>query len=133
MNLNIRYARTKDGVSIAYASAGQGRPLVRIASAPFSHFQLEWQQSDFYDQLCRNRLLIVFDPRGTGMSDRDVQDYSLDSRLLDIQAVVDSLGLDSFALHAIWHGGPERQGPARCASGWATEQSRTTALLTRAA
>jgi class 3 adenylate cyclase len=62
--------------------------------------------SAFYDQLCRNRLVIVFDPRGTGMSDRDVQDYSLDSRLLDIQAVVDSLGLDTFALNAVWHGGP---------------------------
>ncbi len=106
MEPRIQYTTTADGVSIAYGSAGQGRPLVRIASAPFSHFQLEWQQSDFYDQLCRNRLLIVFDPRGTGMSDRDVQDYSLDGRLLDVEAVVDSLGLETFALNAIWHGGP---------------------------
>jgi class 3 adenylate cyclase/pimeloyl-ACP methyl ester carboxylesterase len=106
MELNMRYATTADGVSIAYAVAGQGAPLVRVPNPPFSHVQLEWREGTFFDRLGRGRMLITFDPRGTGMSDRDVTDYSLDARLLDIEAVVDSIPLPAFALHGVWHSGP---------------------------
>jgi class 3 adenylate cyclase len=102
----MQYAQTADGVRIAYAVAGQGQPLVRIPSAPFSHCQLEWRQGDFYDRLCQNRSVVTFDPRGTGLSDREAADYSLDARLLDLEAVVDRLGLETFALNAIWYSGP---------------------------
>ena len=39
----IQYAKTKDGVSIAYWTLGEGLPVVVMASPPFSHIQLEWQ------------------------------------------------------------------------------------------
>ncbi|MCH8902083.1 MAG: adenylate/guanylate cyclase domain-containing protein [Chloroflexi bacterium] len=102
----MQYAQTADGVRIAYAVAGHGQPLVRVPSAPFSHCQVEWRQGDFYDRLCQNRSVVTFDPRGTGLSDREAADYSLDARLLDLEAVVDRLGLETFALNAIWYSGP---------------------------
>jgi pimeloyl-ACP methyl ester carboxylesterase len=40
----IQYAKTSDGVNIAYATAGSGTPLVWIQSPVQSHVQLEWQQ-----------------------------------------------------------------------------------------
>jgi class 3 adenylate cyclase/pimeloyl-ACP methyl ester carboxylesterase len=106
MELDMRYATTGDGVRIAYGRAGNGLPLVRVPNAPFSYVQLEWRQSDFFDRLCRSRMVVTFDPRGTGMSDRHVEDYSLEARILDIEAVVDSLDLESFTLHGIFDSGP---------------------------
>jgi class 3 adenylate cyclase len=106
MDLDVRYALTADGVRIACGTAGTGRPLVRVGNPPFSYFQLEWRDSEFYDRLCRNRMVVTFDPRGTGMSDREVEDYSLDARLLDLEAVVDRLGLQEFALSGVWSSGP---------------------------
>ncbi len=45
MEPRIQYAKTADGVSIAYATVGQGMPvpLVIMPNIPFSHIQLEWQ------------------------------------------------------------------------------------------
>jgi class 3 adenylate cyclase len=106
MELDMRYAVTADGVRIAWGSAGAGQPLLRVPNPPFAHSRLEWRQGAFFDEICRNRRVITFDPRGTGMSERDVADYSLEARLLDIDAVVESLGLDTFALHGIWQSGP---------------------------
>jgi class 3 adenylate cyclase len=106
MDLNVRYALTADGLRIACGTAGKGRPLVRVGNPPFSYFQLEWRDSEFYDRLCSNRMVVTFDPRGTGMSDREVEDYSLDARLLDLESVVDLLGLQEFALSGVWSSGP---------------------------
>ena len=106
MELNMRYATTADGVKIAYGYAGTGLPLVRVPNAPFSHCQREWRESTFYDRLCQGRMVVTFDPRGTGLSDRDVADYSLEARMLDVDAVVNQLGLATFALNGIWDSGP---------------------------
>lgn len=102
----MRYTTAADGVRIAYAVAGSGRPLVRVPGTPFSHCQLEWMDSAFFDGLVRGRTVIPFDPRGTGLSDRNVADHSLDAHVLDIEAVADALGLERFALHAIASSGP---------------------------
>ncbi len=102
----MRYARTGDGLRIAFAQAGEGRPLVRVPNPPFAHCQVEWRQSaGFYDRLARGRKIVTFDPRGTGLSDRDAADYSLGARLMDIEAVVESAGLDRFALQGVWSSG----------------------------
>ncbi len=102
----MRYTATEDGVRVAFATAGEGASLVRIPSAPFSHCQLEWKNSDFYDHLSRGRKVVTFDPRGTGLSDRDVSDFSLEKRLMDVDAVVDHLGLDTFAINGVGGSGP---------------------------
>ncbi|MEE9606605.1 MAG: alpha/beta fold hydrolase, partial [Myxococcota bacterium] len=47
-----------------------------------------------------------YDGRGFGLSDRDVTDFSLDARVRDVEAVVDALGAERFALYALSAGGP---------------------------
>ena len=101
MEPRIQYARTSDGVSIAYATLGQGSPLVSMTVYPFSHCQLEWQFPEiraWVERLAEKRMIVRFDGRGTGLSDRDVADHSLDALVLDLQAVVERLGLDQFTL-----------------------------------
>src|SRR2546427_1413018 len=108
MELRMQYATAHDGVRIAFGTAGQGSQwIIRAPSLPFTHSEHEWAQgSEFFDQLAENWKVAQFDPRGTGLSDRDVTDFSMEARLLDLEAVVDKLGLETFALHGIGWGGP---------------------------
>src|SRR3990170_5345546 len=107
MELRMQYATARDGVRIAFGTAGQGPWIVRGPSLPFSHCQREWTfGSDFFDQLAANWSVAQFDPRGTGLSDRDPQDLAMEARLMDLDAVVQKLGLDTFVLHGIGWGGP---------------------------
>ena len=57
-------------------------------------------------QTSEHNLLIRYDGRGFGMSQRDVTDFSLDARVRDIEAVADALKLEHFNLYAISAGGP---------------------------
>lgn len=103
----MQYATARDGVRIAFGTAGSGPWIVRAPSLPFTHSQLEWANgSDFFDKLAANWSIAQFDPRGVGLSDRNVDDLSLDARIFDLEAVVEKLGLDTFALHAIGWSGP---------------------------
>lgn len=101
----MQYVTTADGVRIAFAVAGHGWPVLRVPNAPFSHCQLEWRFSTFYDRLAERWMVIPFDPRDTGLSDRGVQDVSLEARLLDLDAVVARVGLERFAVHGIGFNG----------------------------
>ena len=103
----MQYATTRDGVRIAFGTAGQGYPLIRVPSLPFTNCEVEWAQgSEFFDQIAANWSVVQFDPRGTGLSDRDVADFSLEARLLDLEAVIEKLGAEKLALHGIGWGGP---------------------------
>jgi class 3 adenylate cyclase/pimeloyl-ACP methyl ester carboxylesterase len=105
----IQYAQTKDGVNIAFAVLGQGPPLLWCPDLPNTHLQLEWHNPGhraIYELLMRGRTLIRFDPRGHGLSDRKIDDFSLDKRLLDMLAVVDGLCLKQFDLFTCCRGGP---------------------------
>ena len=109
MEPRIQYAQTADGVSIAFWTLGEGVPLVLMLSLPFSHVQLEWRMPEFrrwYERLAETRKVVRYDSRGSGLSDREVTDYSLDAHVLDLEAVVDRLGLERFDLFAFYHGGP---------------------------
>ena len=105
----IQYAQTVDGVSIAYWTLGTGAPLVYMPIPPFSHIQLEWEMPECrqqYERLSGQRMLVRYDGRGCGLSDRDIDSYSIDSQILDLEAVVNSLNLDRFALMVSSHWGP---------------------------
>ena len=100
MEPRIQYAKTEDGVSIAYWTMGEGTPFLVLQAWPYEHCQLEWQLEDYrllYEPLVSKRRLIRFDGRGSGLSERHVKDYSLEARLLDTEAVVQHLGLDQFS------------------------------------
>jgi len=101
MEPRIQYTKTTDGVSIAYWTMGEGQAFVEMPALPFSHLQLElqvplWRAWD--ERLAERRAHVRYDPRGTGMSDRNVADISFEGLLLDLEAVVDRLGLETFAL-----------------------------------
>jgi len=108
MEPRIQYAKTEDGVSIAFYTIGEGEPLVHMPGG-FSHLQAEWQQPEirsYYERLAEKRMLIRYDGRGSGLSDRDITDYSLDARVRDLNAVVNRLNLENFALWATHDDGP---------------------------
>ncbi len=108
MEPHIQYAQTKDGVSIAYSTLGEGMPFVHMPH-PFPHLQLDWEMPElrsWYERLAEKRMLVRYDPRGTGLSDRDVTEFSLDTGVRDMEAVVDRLGLERFALWAPVVSGP---------------------------
>jgi class 3 adenylate cyclase len=109
MEPRIQYAQTKDGVSIAFWTLGEGTPLVEMPVPPYGHIELEWQIPElrrFYERLTQSRMLIRYDSRGSGLSDRHIGDYSLEAHMLDIEGVVDRLGLQTFALLGVLHSGP---------------------------
>jgi class 3 adenylate cyclase len=109
MEPRIQYAQTADGVSIAFWALGEGMPFVEMPTIPVSHIQMEWQFPQWrrwYESLAQRRMVVRYDCRGAGVSDRDVSDFSLDAYALDLEAVVDRLGLERFALLSPIHSGP---------------------------
>ena len=98
----IQFATTADGVRIAYTIVGEGPPLV-ITPGWVSHQELEWQSrlGEFHRRLARSHRVILFDGRGTGLSDRRVDDVSVGARLKDLEAVVDHLQLERFVLNGV--------------------------------
>jgi hypothetical protein len=104
----VRYVTTHDGVRIAFWAFGHGMPLVYLTGGPWSHVEL-WDVPEcrqWYERRTRNRMLVRYDVRGTGLSQRAVSDHSLDALLHDLTAVVDGLGLDRFALLGAADAGP---------------------------
>ncbi len=109
MEPRIQYAKTTDGVSIAFWTLGEGPPLVHMPVITLSHIHLEWQNPPrrrWYEGLAENRMLVYYDGRGSGLSDRTVTDFSLDAHILDLEAVVGRLGLERFALAGFISMGP---------------------------
>ncbi|MEX1254520.1 MAG: adenylate/guanylate cyclase domain-containing protein [Dehalococcoidia bacterium] len=95
----VQYAITTDGVSIAWAEVGQGPALLYCPPTPFSHVLDFFAVFEAYcAALARSFRLIVFDARGTGMSERDVADVSAATLLMDAEAVIDAAKLDRFAV-----------------------------------
>ncbi len=109
MEPRIQYAKTEDGVNIAFTTVGKGPPLVVAGDISDSHVQLAWDSppsGPLFKLLAGKHTVVKFDPRGFGLSDRDVSAFPLDSRLLDLEAVVDHLELTRFAIVGIVVGGP---------------------------
>lgn len=102
MEQQIRYCKTSDGVDIAYTTHGEGPPLVVSPNILVPHLQMELdypRNRAFYERLSRRLHVVRYDRRGTGMSQRDVVDFSAEAGERDLLAVVDRLGLERFALY----------------------------------
>jgi pimeloyl-ACP methyl ester carboxylesterase len=105
---DVRFCRAPDGVRIAYAVHGSGPPLV-VTTCWLSHLQHDWQSPvwrHFLRDLGEVATVIRYDERGHGLSDRDVEDFSLEARVGDLEAVVEHSGVDRFAVMAMSQGGP---------------------------
>jgi pimeloyl-ACP methyl ester carboxylesterase len=105
---DIRFCMTVEGARLAYATMGEGPPLVKAANW-LSHLDYDWQSSVWRHWLVElsNRFRLVrYDERGCGLSDWDVPEFSFEAWVRDLEAVVDAAGLDRFALLGISQGGP---------------------------
>lgn len=103
---DISFCRSADGVSIACASVGSGRPLLKAANW-LTHVEYDWDSpawSPFLHWLAERHRLIRYDGRGTGLSDRDVADISFPQFAADFEAVVNASNLDRFAVLGISQG-----------------------------
>lgn len=107
MEPRIQYAKSSDGVNIAYATAGDGPPLLMVPAFPLSDVQARWKASaHLYQPLAERLALVWYDFRGTGLSEREVTDYSLEAMVRDIEAVVEATGLARFAMLGAYAGVP---------------------------
>ena len=107
MKQHVGFCTSADGVRIALARSGAGPPLVRVANW-FTHLDLDRQSAvwrHWFEFLSDGRTLIRYDPRGSGLSDRNVDDFSLDRWIDDLDAVVARAGLTRFALIGLCQGG----------------------------
>jgi pimeloyl-ACP methyl ester carboxylesterase/DNA-binding SARP family transcriptional activator len=102
----IRFCKTADGIRIAYGSAGDGPPLLKAANW-MNHLEYDWE-SPFWGhllrRLARGRTLVRYDARGTGLSDGEVAELSLEAWVSDVETVVAASGLQRFPLLGISQG-----------------------------
>ena len=104
-----RYAKADDGVHIAYQVFGDGSFDLVVIPGFISHIELAWEDETI--ARCLRRLgsfarVIMFDKRGTGMSDRTGRLPDMDRRMLDIEAVMEATSSQQAALLGISEGGP---------------------------
>ena len=121
------YAKSGD-VHIAYQVVGNGPVDLVLVHGWISHLEHQWEDpalARFLNRLASFSRLIVFDKRGTGLSDRVAESAlpTLEQRMDDIRAVMDAVGSNRAAMFGQSEGGP------LCALFAATHPARTAALI----
>ena len=104
----IQYARTDDGVSIAYSvqPGRSGTPALLVPAIPaISSVETTVSEFDLFrglaDLVSQDRSVVRYDRRGTGGSQRGDLDYSLAALTLDLVAVTNALNLPPVALYSV--------------------------------
>ncbi|HEY40577.1 MAG TPA: alpha/beta fold hydrolase [Dehalococcoidia bacterium] len=108
MEQQIRFCTTPDGARLAYAAVGQGPALV-IPPGWVAHLELQWRDANwraFVERIARHHTVVKYDKRGCGLSDRNRTDFSPDSEVRDLEAIIDHLKARRLALFGISQGGP---------------------------
>jgi len=102
----IYFCQAADGIQLAYSMIGQGPPLMKTGHwLTHLEFDLEspiWRH--LYRELARHHMLVRYDTRGNGLSDRTVDDMSFDALVSDVEVVVNAAALTRFALLGISQG-----------------------------
>jgi class 3 adenylate cyclase len=125
MRLDIRYARS-GAVAIAYRVVGDGETDLVYVPDFVSNLVYGWESGRyraFYEALSRSFRLILFDKRGTGLSDLGGHFPSLETRMDDVRAVLDAVGSESAVLFG------SHDGCSMAALYAATYPERTQALV----
>lgn len=97
---SVRFARSSDGARIAWATTGEGPPLLR-SGVFVGHLEHEWRNpiwGPFFERLCAKFTVTRYDQRGAGLSDRAPPSLELERYVDDLEAVADAAGLDRFVL-----------------------------------
>ena len=121
----IAFCRSADNINIAYAEVGNGPPLIKAANW-LTHLEYDWESpvwSPLLHRLAEKNRLIRYDTRGTGLSDREVAEFSFDGFMRDFESVVDAVKTDRFAILGI------SQGAAVAAAYAAAHPERVTKLI----
>lgn len=109
MEQSVRFTRSsRDGAVLAYALSGSGPPLVKAANW-LTHLEFDWNSPvwrPWLRELSRDHTLVRYDERGSGLSDRELDDLSFEAWVDDLESVVDAAGLDRFPLLGMSQGGP---------------------------
>jgi len=125
MTPETKYAKSGD-LSIAYQVLGSGSLDLVYVMGWVSNIEYYWQEPSmdyFLKRLSSFSRLIVFDKRGTGLSDKVVDLPTLEHRMDDVRAVMDAVGSEKATLFGVSEGGP------MSALFAATYPERTTALI----
>ena len=109
IDIPIRYTRSADGTSLAYATLGAGPALVFVGTNPplvggIAHW-LE-RDLDWRSRLRDDRQIIVYDTRGSGHSSRGVRDASLRAHVEDLAAVIEAAGVVRTDLFGFFNNAP---------------------------
>ncbi|HJM49328.1 MAG TPA: alpha/beta fold hydrolase [Alphaproteobacteria bacterium] len=102
----IRFCQAADGVTIAYATVGDGPPLVKAPNW-MHHLEYDWQSPVWGHLLrafARDHTLVRFDQRGNGLSDWNAPTIDFDSMVDDLASVIEVTGLERFPLFGISQG-----------------------------
>lgn len=102
----VHFCTSADGTQIAYASVGQGSPVIKTANW-LNHLEFDWESpvwSPLFQAIAAEHQLIRYDARGNGLSDWDVPDMSFDAFVRDLETVVEAVGVKRFALFGISQG-----------------------------
>lgn len=104
----IRYAPTKDGIDIAHQVSGDGPFTLVFVSGFVSHLDLNHEFHPYAEVLrfASVARTILFDKRGTGLSDRSLGFGSLEDRMDDVRAVMDAAEVDEAVIYGASEGGP---------------------------
>ena len=100
MEPRIQYAKTSDEVNIAYWTMGEGPAFINTQPPPWSNIQIEARDWQIHQIVASRCTQVRYDSRGSGLSQRDVSDFSLDAFVRDLEAVADQLALKRFAIVA---------------------------------
>jgi class 3 adenylate cyclase len=103
------YAKAADGVHIAYQVVGDGPIDLVFVPGFISHVEFSWEHpavAHCFERLASFSRLIIFDKRGTGMSDRSGALPDLDQRMQDVVAVMDEVDVEHAAVMGVSEGGP---------------------------
>lgn len=106
MHQQVRFCTAGDGVRLAYAISGNGPPLVR-APHWFTHLEHDWTNPamrPWVEDLSKRYRLLRFDQRGTGLSDREVPEISIEAHVRDLECVIDAAGFERFAVLGLSQG-----------------------------
>jgi class 3 adenylate cyclase len=99
MEPRIQYAKTSDGVSIAYAVIGNGTPLVLTSATPGRVHMYGLGLTALENRLVEaGSQTIIYDWRGMGSSDRRSTDFSIEARIRDLEAVIAAVRLERFVI-----------------------------------
>jgi len=105
----VHYARTREGINLAYTTYGEG-PIDLLCIPGFvSHLELIFEAPDadsYIGRMASFCRLVLYDKRGQGLSDRPPGPPTLEQSMEDARTVLDEVGVERAAVYGISEGGP---------------------------